>query len=589
MTTSFNRFRVAVFLVFFAMLWGSLWHQLSDEWSVNDQYSYGWFVPLFAIVLFWLRWDDRPEASRPARYQLSVNRYQEEQEKIDQPNNEERITNNSTARTIAMGIAILALVLLFPLRLFEIGNPDWRPLGWLHAICVVAITLVFLWSIGGEPWLKHFAFPVLFTLVAVPWISPVEAPIIQGLMRIIAAVAAETANLLGIPAQVQGNLIQVRTGLIGVNEACSGVRSLQTSLMIGLLFGELFLREKKTSTASPGLPARRSLGEGGSIARRFALVAGAIAIALIANFARAVFLVWLGADEGMSAIARWHDIAGYGIVACVFVGTLLLAWLLARDEVRIKKDELRNKAPSSSLSYFLIPTSYFAAAIGWIAFLEIAAASWYRAHEQNEVATPRWSVHWPNKAAGFRELKIDEGVRSTLRCDEALQAAWNIVSSGSAEEGESSGERCIGFFFRWKPGGTSVVRARAHRPDICLPAAGWRQISDRGVANYSASADLELPFHHLVFEDERGGLIAHTFFTLQDDALRRDEPRPDLQVTGGAQPDWGLNARARVVADGIRNRGEQILEVVLLSRDSLDNEAAETQFRKLLPDLIQSR
>src|SRR5260370_29589768 len=45
-------------VVLFAALWGILWWQLSGEWSVNDQYSYGWFVPLFAIVLFWLRFED---------------------------------------------------------------------------------------------------------------------------------------------------------------------------------------------------------------------------------------------------------------------------------------------------------------------------------------------------------------------------------------------------------------------------------------------------------------------------------------------------------------------------------------------------
>ena len=83
------------------------------------------------------------------------------------------------------------------------------------------------------------AFPIGFFFVAVPWVTPMEAPIIQGLMHAIAALASETANLFGIPAQLEGNLIRVSTGLVGVNEACSGVRSLQTALMIGLLFGEL--------------------------------------------------------------------------------------------------------------------------------------------------------------------------------------------------------------------------------------------------------------------------------------------------------------------------------------------------------------
>src|SRR5436190_5828623 len=45
-----------------AALWFVLCRHLSGEWSVNEQYSYGWFVPFFAAFLFWLRWEDRPEA-----------------------------------------------------------------------------------------------------------------------------------------------------------------------------------------------------------------------------------------------------------------------------------------------------------------------------------------------------------------------------------------------------------------------------------------------------------------------------------------------------------------------------------------------
>src|SRR6478609_5832639 len=41
-------------------LWFVLCRQLSGEWSGNEQYSYGWFVPFFAAFLFWLRWEERP-------------------------------------------------------------------------------------------------------------------------------------------------------------------------------------------------------------------------------------------------------------------------------------------------------------------------------------------------------------------------------------------------------------------------------------------------------------------------------------------------------------------------------------------------
>jgi len=264
-----------------AALWFVLCRHLSGEWSVNAQYNYGWFVPFFALLLFWLRWEGRPPCRPMPRTRRSS--------------------------SLLLAIAVLAFLLLLAVRLFEIGNPDWRPLGWVHAAGVATLTLLYIRYRGGATWLRHFAFPIGFFFVAVPWVTPMEAPIIQGLMRVIAALASETANLFGIPARLEGSLIRVSTGLVGVNEACSGVRSLQTALMIGLLFGEL----KRLS-----------------ISRRIALLFAAAAIAFVGNYARAFFLVWIAATQNVSAIDRWHDFAGYSIVAAVFVGSLGVAALL---------------------------------------------------------------------------------------------------------------------------------------------------------------------------------------------------------------------------------------------------------------------
>src|SRR5215210_240935 len=228
-----------------AFLWFILCRHLSLEWSANEQYSYGWFVPFFAAYLFWLRW--------------------EEAAKGEIRNSKVEIPKSSPLSTFYFPLfTFLALLLLFPVRLFEAANADWRPLSWLHALIVVGLTLLVLWRAGGTVWVRHFAFPVAFILVAVPWITAIEVPITQGLMRIVAGIASETANLLGIPAQLEGSVIRVSSGVVGVNEACSGVRSLQTSLMIGLLFGEL-----KRLT----------------VARRFLLIGTAVAIAFISNCA----------------------------------------------------------------------------------------------------------------------------------------------------------------------------------------------------------------------------------------------------------------------------------------------------------------
>src|SRR6266446_4098764 len=305
---------VALSVLFLGVLWLGLCSELSGEWSVNEQYNFGWFVPFFALYLFWLRWQDRPqtEIGNPLQRMRS--------------NGQAFKSQIRKRQTIVGLLAIAALLLLLPVRLFEIANPEWRLLAWVHTGAVVVLTLLLIWWAGGVAWLRHFAFPVLFIFVAVPWPTLVESPVTQGLMRVVARVAAEAAMLLGTPAQVEGNLIRVSNGLVGVNEACSGIRSLQTSLMIGLLFGEL----KRLS-----------------VLRRVALVACAVAIALLANFVRAVFLVRIAATENLSEVGRWHDIAGYSIIALVFVATMALAYLVGKSEGRKPKAEKREGAQSA--------------------------------------------------------------------------------------------------------------------------------------------------------------------------------------------------------------------------------------------------
>src|SRR4029078_10432291 len=85
-----------------------------------------------------------------------------------------------------------------------------------------------------------FAFPILFFFVAVPWPSQIEQPLIQGLMRADAAINVEILNLIGMPAVQMGNLIEVGSGVVGIDEACTGIRSLQATLMVALFLGEFY-------------------------------------------------------------------------------------------------------------------------------------------------------------------------------------------------------------------------------------------------------------------------------------------------------------------------------------------------------------
>src|SRR5207245_11606589 len=96
------RLWVTLAVLFLAALWFGLCKELSGEWSVNEQYNFGWFVPFFALYLFWLRWEDAPRTE------------------IRNPKSEIRKGQTSDAL-----LAIAALLLLLPGRVFETANPSW--------------------------------------------------------------------------------------------------------------------------------------------------------------------------------------------------------------------------------------------------------------------------------------------------------------------------------------------------------------------------------------------------------------------------------------------------------------------------------
>ena len=418
----------------------------------------------------------------------------------------------------------------------------------------------------------HNCVPIAFFFVAVPWVTPIELPIIQGLMRVVAAVAAETVTLFGIPTQLEGNLIRVSSGLVGVNEACSGVRSLQTALMIGLLFGEL-----------------RRL----SILRRIVLVAGAIAIAIAANFCRAVLLVWIAAIENISEVTRWHNIAGYAIVALVFAGSMILAALLSKktqtapQSIRYPQSAIRN-------SPFILPTSYFLLALCWIVAVEVGAHLWYRAHESNLVASTHWELQWPETAPNFHELKIDEEVRRQLRFDQGHAASWTWPAASSPATSHPSNSKtitCLLYLFRWNPGRNSALLANLHRPDVCLPASGWQQVADTGVRKYPVASSFALPFRHFEFRhdtpDNSGQQVAHAFYCLWED--RAPSPAAagaKLPQMATASSTWTRGERIRQVLDGRRHLGQQVMEVVFVSSGQIPAADAESRFRDLVRDVV---
>src|SRR5580658_3833049 len=262
--------------------WILFFYELCGEWQVNAQYSYGYVVPLLSAVLVWRRWPERPEAS-PHR-------------------------NAGLVCLAAIGLLLFQL----PLRLAIQANPEWRLIYWLHGFQALGLSLCLLYWLGGWRWVRFFAPSLAFALIAVPWPMDLEQMVIQGLMRFVAGLAVDMADWLNIPAIQDGNLVKIGVGVVGIDEACSGVRSLQSALMLSLFLGEM---------------------NRFSVLRRISLLGGSLLFVLVANLTRTTFLVWAAAHRGLHQMEAWHDTAGFLVMIIVLPGLLLLAhWMKPKGE-----------------------------------------------------------------------------------------------------------------------------------------------------------------------------------------------------------------------------------------------------------------
>jgi exosortase len=481
--------------------------QLDLEWTINPEYQYGWVVPFLTLLLWWRAWSRRPSPS------------------------------NHIVSNMLPYLGALLVILALPLRIIEEANPDWRPLNYYFMGQAILITALIVDCSGGRAWLRHFAFPLLFPLVAVPWPSGIENEIIQGLQRCIASISVEGASWMGWAAFQRGNLIVLSHGIVGVNEACSGIRSLQSSLMIALFLGDYF----QLATF-----------------RRCILVALALILAFVFNAMRAFLLIVVMDLHGAAIMSKFHDPAGLSIA----LANLLLLWVAssiwAGHKVNILsklQPQVRNLRFPAQWSIFLL--------LAWSG-AEVLNQGWYLWHEQNIVSGPVWTLLWPPPRPKFKEEKIDEVAQTYLRYDQGLHGEWKDQFQWDI------------YFFTWKPSRVAAGLAQIHHPDICLPAAGFILKEDVGIKKMEING-LILPVNRYVFQDPFNGQFLYVFQAVTDDRIRKDV------IDEQSEDPYRLH-RLQAAWTGRRNLGQRSLLIVNQGANNL--EEAEIAVQSLLKDSL---
>jgi exosortase/archaeosortase family protein len=404
----------------------------------------------------------------------------------------------------------------------------------------VAISLAAVYFAGGLGWLRHFFFPVVFFLVAVPWPVPVEQSLIQWLMRSVTHICVEALGWAGVPAIQKGNVIEITTGRVGVEEACSGVRSLQTTLMIALFMGEL-LRFR--------------------LLRRILLLAGGLGVAFVSNASRAFFLVWVSARDGTDAVAKWHDNVGMAVLLGSLAGVGILCALLnpkrPDEDATVDADLSRPSSPPHKAILISLAA--------WLLVVEVATEAWYRMAEARSPVANAWTVDWPTGQKGFRDVKFSEVTRSLLMYTDARSAVWM----------DAEGLSWAMVLLRWAPGRTSVQLARSHGPEVCLPAGGAVMTADLGLRPMRIKG-IDLPTHAYTFRAR--DLVLHVFYCLW-------EQRPYADGSVSVAEDLTMARRLAAVRQGVRNSGQQAIEVVISGVAGPDE--AEAAVKRFLEKTIQ--
>jgi exosortase/archaeosortase family protein len=357
--------------------------------------------------------------------------------------------------------------------------------------------------------------------------------VIQNLMRMVTGINVTLLQLAGTPALQHGNVIEVGSGFIGIEEACSGVRSLQATLMVSLFLGELYLF---------------------NIPRRFLLIVIGALLAFLCNVVRTALLVWVGTNKGISAIEAWHDPAGLTILIVCFFGLWIASLIMMRGKIQSEDGRSQVVGPSALIFH---PALLCSVAI-WLLAAEAGVQVWYHAH-QSPVGS-RWSVNWPESQTNYKSVSIAPAAETLLRYNDGGGAAW-----------EQNGRQWTMFFFRWLPGRTAARFLKVHRPDICLPASGRTLERDNGIHMLAVNG-VNLPVRSYRFDD--GGTPLHVFYCYWD-------ARSSYETVAAAEyEDWSPRGRLRAALQGRRDIGAQMLELIVWGYQN-DSEAAAALTREL--------
>ncbi|MGB0743010.1 MAG: exosortase/archaeosortase family protein [Opitutales bacterium] len=302
----------AFILLGFATL--MVWDQVF-WWTNNEDYSFGFLVPFFVGYVLYNRW--------PIIRSYFFTGAEPEQEAA--PGD----TTPALTQTFEW---LAALALLGSLALFGVGmlirmatgpqNPASLAVAMSFSGLLLSSVFIFTKETadGKAMSLKArisvtllFVFPAFIWMLSAPMVAVLDNKIRVFLMNKVTVLVFGLFEFLGYEIERQGNVLVLPEGNVGVEEACSGIRSLTGCLFVGSFFGAVFMRP---------------------FWKKLMMVFLAMCFAILMNLIRSVFLTLWSYHYGPNAIDQdWrlpiigdigtvHDVTGMLIMIVTGIGLM---------------------------------------------------------------------------------------------------------------------------------------------------------------------------------------------------------------------------------------------------------------------------
>jgi exosortase len=299
-----------------------IWDQY-HWWKLQDEYAFGFIVPVFVVYVLYERWPRLGKALIVEGEKASVG---------DQ-------VKSGSRSILEMGLVVLSLILMAGgLGSFFMGilyramegqnliSSNFLAFGYANILLATAFLYTGKRSNGeriplGERWQLAllFLFPALIWMLSVPMFNAVHKTVSTFLMNKVALVVYTSFDWLGYAVIREGSVLRLPLGDVGVEDACSGIRSLTACLFAGSFLGAVFFE---------------------SFWKKVLLVASSMVLAFVNNILRSLFLTawayWKGPD-GLNTHVQFlgmdfgsiHDATGWMVLGMTVLCLLALVKLLS--------------------------------------------------------------------------------------------------------------------------------------------------------------------------------------------------------------------------------------------------------------------